>query len=32
MQELKLFKDSNVQSKMEDILYVWAKEYPEYKY
>lgn len=32
MQELPLFKEPLVQSKMEEILYLWAKEYPEFKY
>lgn len=32
MQDLSLFKDQEVQHKMEELLYIWAKEYPEYKY
>eukprot|EP00347_Sterkiella_histriomuscorum_P003581 403363737 len=32
MQELELFKDKFVQLKMEEVLYLWAKEYPEFKY
>lgn len=32
LQDQPLFKDSFVQSKMEEILYIWAKEYPEFKY
>jgi len=32
MQELELFKDSEVKKALEEILYIWAKEYPEFKY
>lgn len=32
MQEYKLFKNQLIQQKMEEILYVWAKEYPEFRY
>lgn len=32
MQEIELFKDKTVQRAMEEILYVWAKEYPDFKY
>lgn len=32
MQELEFFKDEMVQSKLEEILYIWAKEHPEFKY
>ena len=32
MQEIHLFKDKSVQRAMEEILYIWAKEYPEFKY
>ena len=32
MQEYALFKDEVVQVKMEELLYVWAKENPGFKY
>ena len=32
MQEVALFKDKTVQRAMEEILYIWAKEYPDFKY
>lgn len=32
MQEFPLFKDPTVLQKMEEVLYVWAKEYPEFRY
>jgi hypothetical protein len=32
LQEQQLFKDATVQQRMEEILYIWAKEYPEFKY
>lgn len=32
LQEFKLFKDILVQQKMEELLFIWAKEHPEFKY
>lgn len=32
MQELDLFRDSDVQRGMEDLLYIWAREHPDFKY
>lgn len=32
MQEVALFKDKTIQKAMEEVLYIWAKEYPEFKY
>ncbi len=32
MQELEFFKSQEVQQEMEDTLYLWAKEYPDFNY
>jgi hypothetical protein len=32
MQEYTFFKDEDVRIHMEEILFVWAKEHPEFKY
>jgi len=32
MQELEFFRNSEVSHNLEDLLYVWAKEYPDFKY
>lgn len=31
-QEYDLFKNKTVQQQMEEMLYIWAKEHPQYKY
>jgi TBC1 domain family member 5 len=32
MQEMEFFRSKEVQLQMEDLLYLWAKEYPDFKY
>ena len=32
MQEISIFKMPSVIVKMEELLYIWAKEHPEFKY
>lgn len=32
LQDYELFKNKAVQQRMEEILLIWAKEHPQYKY